>query len=244
MASHLCYSLCAALILGGCAAAPQPVSPTGKRPPPSADAGVFSPAQLAKTDMDRIADNHRREAFAGLRRLTEKLYRRNPREWKQAGQPSLLAAMAYIFDNRSDWRLAELDGKQGAEALHLAFLPDFRGDRVLAFAVGLGSMMDVAFEGKSEFFILDELDAQKLYNCARNIEIAAWKLNAGRDSQGEPLLLSNEAGPGGNLSFEREFGKLIGNLDLLSNIVADKANRSVVHMIQGLTTAIFLPVGR
>jgi hypothetical protein len=60
---------------------------------------------------------------------------------------------------------------------------------------------------------------------------------------GELWLLSNEgAGPVKNLSFEREFGKIIGNLDLISKIIADKTHRIVAKVFQNLATAIFLPV--
>jgi hypothetical protein len=45
-----------------------------------------------------------------------------------------------------------------------------------------------------------------------------------------------------NLSSEREFGKIIGSLDVLSKIMADKTNRTVVKIIQNLATTIFLPV--
>ncbi|MDD5297825.1 MAG: hypothetical protein PHU46_13015 [Rhodocyclaceae bacterium] len=235
---HRLSCLAACLFLAACAGGGgQKVA--GRQMPETAP---FSPEQLAKTDIDRVADAHRKEAFASLRLLTEKLYRRNPREWKQAGRPSLDDALARIFDDPRDWRFPELEDKRGADALHLAFLEDFRGDRVLALSVGLGSMLDTAFNGKAAFFILDDLDAQKLYNCARNVEIAAWKLNHDRDALGAPILLANEGGAGGNLSFEREFGKLIGNLDLLSGIVADKSNRSVVRIVQGLATAVFLPL--
>ena len=55
--------------------------------------------------------------------------------------------------------------------------------------------------------------------------------------------MSNEgAGSAPNLSFEREFGKIIGSLDVLSKIVADKSNRTVVKIIQNLATAVFLPI--
>ena len=45
-----------------------------------------------------------------------------------------------------------------------------------------------------------------------------------------------------NLSFEREFGKMIGSLDVLSKIVADKTDRHVVKMVQSIATAVFLPI--
>ena len=45
-----------------------------------------------------------------------------------------------------------------------------------------------------------------------------------------------------NLSFEREFGKVIGLLDFLSKVVADKHGRAVTRLTQSIATAAFLPV--
>lgn len=221
----LLLSLAAVLVLGACAAS-----------------GVLEPGQLAKTDVDRVADAHRREVFASLRLIAEKLYRRNPREWKKGGQPSMEAALARVFQASPPWRLPELGERHGTEAVLLALREDYRGDRVAAFVAGLGGMLHDAFNGKTEFFVMDDLDPQRLYNAARNLEIAAWKLAQARGADGAPLLLSNEIAPVQNLSFERQFGKMIGNLDLLSRIVADKLNRAVVRTIQSLATAVFLPL--
>ena len=58
---------------------------------------------------------------------------------------------------------------------------------------GLGSMIQAAFNDKTELFLLDDLDPQRLYNAARNVEIAVWKLSNARDPRGELYLLSNEA---------------------------------------------------
>lgn len=204
--------------------------------------GRLAPGQLVKTDIDRVVEAHRREAFASLKLLAEKLYRRNPAEWRKGGQPSMETAMAQLFDPQQAWRLPPLAGKRGVDAIVVGLTADYRGDRVMAFVGGMGGMLHAAFNEKTEFFLLDDLDPQTLYNCARNFEIAAWKLANARDAAGNPLLLSNEMHGQHNLSFEREFGKLIGNLDLLSRLVADKANRSVVKVIQSVATAVFLPV--
>ena len=53
-------------------------------------------------------------------------------------------------------------------------------------------MVFISYNGKTELYLTDVLDPQKLYNSARNIEIAAWKLAHAHDARGEPLLLSNE----------------------------------------------------
>ena len=61
---------------------------------------------------------------------------------------------------------------------------------------------------------------------------------------GEPLLLSNGSDGNGvaNLSFEREFGKLIGNQDTLAKIVEDKSNRAIRFGVVNLTSMVFLPI--
>jgi hypothetical protein len=201
----------------------------------------FDPAQLAKTDLDRVADVHRREVFASLHLLAEKLYRRNPREWRKSAG-NMEAAVGRIFEPRYAWRLPEFEGKWGTELVLAGLRDDYAGDRVAAFIGGLGGMLNVAFEDKTEFFVIDDLDPQKLYNSARNIEVAAWKLGQARGADGRPLLLANEMAPDYNLSFEREFGKMIGNLDTLSTLVADKTHRGIAKAIQSVASFVFLPV--
>jgi hypothetical protein len=210
---------------------------------------VSGPKQFAKTDIDRIADLHRREVNASVRRLAEKLYRRNPREWRKGGHATLEVAVAQLADPTLAGHSPVPDGQRGTALLLVGLRDDYPHDRVAAFVGGLANMLHDAFEGKLEFFVLDELDAQKLYNAARNLEIAAWKLANARRSQpegdipaGAPILFSNEMSPVQNLSFEREFGRLIGNLDLLTQTVADKTNRTVVKIVQNIAAAVFLPI--
>src|SRR2546430_17553409 len=89
-------------------------------------------------------------------------------------------------------------------------------------------MIFLAYNEKTQFYLIDSFDPQKLYNSARNIEIAAWKLANARDARGEPLLLSNEiAGDARNLSFEREFGKMIAYQDVMAQIAAQRTNRII-----------------
>ena len=198
---------------------------------------------LAKTEVDRIADTVRSEAQEGLMSIADKLYRRNPREWKKAGVASREAALARL-KNRNVRSLPELGGLREGPAAALAFTESYEGDRVAALMFGLLTMNDAAFEHKNEFYILDGLNEQKLYNCARNMEIAVWKLGSDRNAAGEPYLLSNEIGPAGrNLSFEREFGRQIALLDLMATIVADRNGRGISRVGQSAVSTIFLPVG-
>ena len=231
------------LLLGGCAQSGAQFGSTGRAVGESV--GNFDPKQIGKSDVDRVADLHRREVFASVRVLAEKLYRRNPREWRKGGHASVEAALDRLLDPRTAWRLPESAGRSGTDAILLALRADFEGDRVAVFIAGMGGMLNAAFDEKTEFFMLDDLDPQKLYNSARNLEIAAWKLANARDAAGALLLLSNEmaqATQAANLSFEREFGKMIGNLDLLSRLIADKGNRTIARVAQSVATAVFLPV--
>lgn len=230
---------CIVLLLAGCAQTTDTARTVGSSAP------TFDPKQIAKSDIDRVADAHRRAIFVSVRVLAEKLYRRNPREWKKGGHASVEIALDRLLDPRTGWRLPAAGGRRGTDAILLALQVDFEGDRVAVFIAGMGGMLNSAFEEKTEFFMFDDLNAQKLYNSARNLEIAAWKLSNARDANGALLLVSNETAQGtqpANLSFEREFGKMIGNLDILSVLLAEKGHRIIARVVQNLATAVFLPV--
>jgi len=94
-----------------------------------------------------------------------------------------------------------------------------------------------------EFFILDKLDQQKLYNSARNIEIFSWRLRTDKDENGELLLLSTHIdGENTNLSFERLVSKLISIQDMMALIAADGDLRAINGVTQGVAKMIFLPI--
>lgn len=202
----------------------------------------FFHEQFMKTDLDHFAEVSQRRLFLSLRQLAEKLYRRNPREWRKGGAATLEDAMARIFDTRHSWNLEALGGKRDIEALSLAFDPDFRGDRVMAFSVGMASMVQTAYGNHVGFYIVNDLSPQGFYNAARNVEIAAWKLATNRDERGKLLLLSNEMGEVQNLSFEREIGRIVGILETMTDIIEIKTERLVVRIVQGMATAVFLPI--
>lgn len=165
---------------------------------------------------------------------------------EKSGQPGIDAALKRLFAGRVDF--PELEGRREGAAVLYAFNASYQGDRVLAVMAGLLGMTYAAFEDKDDFYMLDSLDEQKLYNCARNVEIAIWKLSFTKmfNSEGinEAVLLSNELDPNSpNLSFEREFGRIIGLLDFLSRIVADKNGRTITRFTQSVATAVFFPIG-
>ncbi|MGE5470646.1 MAG: hypothetical protein ACM3X0_07625 [Bacteroidota bacterium] len=197
---------------------------------------------LAKTEIDRVADTSRAEVMAGLMLIADKLYRRNPKEWKKAGVASREAALERL--NMRHYRsLPELSGAREGQAASLAFSESYGGDRVAALMFGLLTMVDAAYEHKEEFYILDGLNEAKLYNSARNMDVAIWKLGHDRMASGEPFLLSNELDPNNrNISFEREFGRVMGLLDFTAKLVADRNGRNFSRLTQTVVGTIFLPV--
>jgi len=203
---------------------------------------TVNPKYLLKSEVDRIADTNRAEVVSGLLLIADKLYKRNPKEWKKGGAVSREAAVARLRQRQhGSW--AEFSGLHEGAIASLAFTEMYTGDRVTALIYGLLSMVDAAFEHKDEFYILDSLNEMKLYNCARNMDVAIWKLGHDRTATGELFLLSNELDPANrNLSFEREFGRVMGLLDFLAKVVADRNGRTFSRLSQSVASAIFLPV--
>ena len=196
---------------------------------------------LAKTDVDMMADTSLREMNRLIDDLLVKLYKRNPRELDKAQGMSIGQRQNQIFDTPGRLVFKELNSQQGTDAMNLAFRPDYNGDRVFALMVGLMGMVRSAYNWQDEQFMFDSLDAQKLFNAARNIEVMAWRLSASRDAQGKLLLLSNsQPGEEENLSYERLFGKMIAIQDMMAFVIADKWNRGINHAV---VNVMFLPMG-
>tara|TARA_B110000971_G_scaffold185102_1_gene193120 strand:- start:1872 stop:2588 length:717 start_codon:yes stop_codon:yes gene_type:complete len=201
-------------------------------------------SQLAKSDFDRMADMELRSNTTSLRTLMIKLYKRNPRELAKNDKASAEHMAKWVFENaqQHQWQFSAIDNKQDTTAIFLTFDADYQGDRVLSFIVGLQTMIAKAHNNKTEFYMTNSLDPQKIYNVARNIEITAWKLSNSRDENGNLYLLTNEINvTDRNLSFEREFGKMIGRTDFYAIALAEKSQRLLSRIIQGLATAVFLP---
>lgn len=200
--------------------------------------------QLAKNDFDRMADVELEENTQSLQNLMTKLYKRNPRELAKSTTDSADKMVAWVFDGelQHHWKFKEIDNKQGTDAIFLAFDANYQGDRVLPFIVGIQTMLLKAHGDKKSFYLTDSIDPQRIYNVARNIEIAAWKLSTARDANGNLYLLSNElSDKDRNLSFEREFGKMIGRTDLYAIALAEKSQRLISRIAQSIATMAFLP---
>ena len=205
----------------------------------------FKVQNLAKGDIDFVADGHYRETQKLLMELTTKLYRRNPSELLKNPQMSIELRSQALFSRNGPLIFAELDFEQGTDALDLALDQNFRGDRVLALMAGLNGMIRHAFEYRAESFMFDQLDEQKLYQSARNIEVLMWRLKR-TQQKGEnprPLILTNSLpGEPSNLSFERLFGKLIALQDMMAVIVSQQNNRLINKVTQNMASMVFFPL--
>jgi hypothetical protein len=199
-----------------------------------------------QSDGNRVTQITMHANEASLLLLADKLYRRNPREWRKtaATREAALAQVAASVRESVPW--PPLNGQRDVAALSLALAPDFQGDRVAAFIIACTDTIVTAHGGKHDFYYLDGVDPQHIYNAARDMEIAVWLLASRRDAKDQPLLLANEIGPQErNLSFEREFGKIIARLDLLAVYADERYRRAGIDFAQGVVMApvlAFLPV--
>ena len=232
----------ATLALGACSVFTPTPAPHGE-----VKTAPTQSTELGQSDVNRLATLGMRDNLESLTRLMDKLYRRNPAEWRKTsavGREDAMAQVRAAIDKREPW--PTLQGKRDVAAMALALSPDFRGDRVAALIYATADMLVTAHGGKTEFYLIDGLDAQHLYNAARHMEIAAWMLANRRNTLGQPLLLADEITPQvRNLSFEREFGKVIARLDLLAELVTEKYRRAAISYVQNLVGGSllqFLPV--
>jgi hypothetical protein len=202
-----------------------------------------SGTQLGKTDFDRMADHEIRENIQSLRSLMIKLYKRNPSELKKSTSEDAEKMVNWVFNGNHNWNFEAINNAQGTDAIYLTFNEDYKGDRVLPFIVGIYTMLIKAHGGKKEFYLFDSIDPQLLYNASRNVEIAAWKLSNTKDTSGNLFLLANEINQKeNNLSFEREFGKIIGRTDFVAFTLSEKMERSITRIIQNLATGLLIPI--
>ena len=227
----VCLSATTALL--GCSSVPAPHGEVAGE--------AFRVDELLQTDSNRITGLAMRDNLHSLWVLLDKLYQRNPNEWKKtaASRAAAVAQVRTAVLQRQPW--APLAGLRDVEGLSLALQSGFQGDRAAAFVYAAADTLVQAHGDKLTFTIVDGVDPQRLFNAARNMEIASWILNTRKNSMGQPLLLANHLSEHErNLSFEREMGKIIGRLDLLASFSTERYRRSVIGYGQGLVAGPFL----
>jgi len=212
----------------------------------------FKLQDLAKTDTDMVVEAHYKQSQHLLRELAVKLYKRNPKEWRKSGL-SLEKLTSQLFDepvfgspasNDKEYEVYQkLNGVQGVAAIEAALSPVYQGDRVFALVAGLNYMIRQSYDFQAEFYVFSEIDEQKLYLSARNLEATVWRLSQRRGTKNQPLLLTNSLpGETANLSYERLFGKLIAVQDMLAIVMAQKNKRVINKVAQNIATMAFFPL--
>jgi hypothetical protein len=197
---------------------------------------------LAKSDVDMVADEFIDETRHLVSELTLKLYKRNPSELAKNPGMSAQRRLSQITNEPGPLAFRELAYQQEVAALEMVFDPAYKGDRVFALAVGLGGMLRYAYGYNSEVFIFDSLDPDRLLASARNVEVLLWRLKNTRRADGAPYLISSEyRGVTDNLSFERLFGKLIILQEMMARIAGDASHRRVNKAVH-TASSVFLPL--
>ncbi len=224
-------------LLAACAAIEPPPAPRGE-----VQGEPASAREWIQSDVNRLVTLEMRDNLDSLFRLMDKLYKRNPAQLAKSGAENREAAITAVRDvvvARESW--PALGDRRDIAALSHALDPAFDGDRVAAFIYACADMLVTAHGGKTQFHLLDGISPQYLFNAARNMEVAAWVLGSRKSASGDPLLLADEINDDvRNLSFEREFGKIIGRLDLLAVFGTEKYRRAAIGYVQNLAGGTFL----
>lgn len=199
--------------------------------------------QLGKGGVNQVTDLQRQSVDELIYELTEKLYKRNPRELRKQPQATIESKISELRAQVINGQPLLINGAEDIAVLDDSFDPAFNGDRVYQLMAGLLSMVHKSYGYRTDFYLMDKLDQQKLYNSARNIEVLAWRLRNTRDANGEPLLLSTQlSGPVVNLSYERLYGKLIALQDMAALVAANGNTRLINSVAQGIVRVVFLPI--
>jgi len=197
-----------------------------------------------KSDMDEVIEFHQRAALQSLQELMVKLYHRNPVGRHDAKLRTIEASVNLTFSRSNDAYYPQWESVKATDIVRIALDESYQGrDRILPLIVGLRKMIMASYDNHTEFFYLTSIDAQKLYNSARNIEIAAWMLAENRDVHGRLLLLSDSLDhENRNLSFQRLIGQMIATQDNLATIMAHKSGRLVKNVVVTAASMVFLPI--
>lgn len=200
--------------------------------------------RLAKSDVDEVIEIHQHAVMADLQQLMVKLYKRNPglrhdRELRSIEDSVKLAFAQPVAYNYPHWPVV----KKPTDIVFMALDENFQGDRIQAFILGLRKMLMAAYDNHHEFYYFTSIDQQKLYNSARNIEIAAWLLAEKRDKRGKLLILSDSLEhEQRNLSYQRLIGEMIATQDNLAKVISQKSGRLIKSVVINAASMVFLPI--
>ncbi len=204
----------------------------------------FDVKSIAKSELDMVIDVHLKQTNQYALDLMKKLYKRNPKQLLKAPPGTTIEKrIEQLFSFPRRVQFNELGKHYANSALLNAFDHQFKGDRVFSFMAGVSGILHSSYNFQSEFFMFDSISEQRIYNSARNLEIADWMLNSKVDTQNTLYIVSNSYSPQVvNLSFARLFGKLITGQDILADIIANRNNRNINKVLHGFASTTLLPL--
>ena len=204
--------------------------------------GGYQLKNLAKSDIDLVADQFIDKTRSDVRELVIMLYTRNPDQLAKIPGMTIEGRLAQLKVHIYKLQFAELEYKQDIDAMNLAFDPSYQGDRVFALIVGLGSMLRQAYAYQPEMFLTDQLEAEVLLTSAQNVEMLWWKLKNVRKPNGQHYIITYEdRGVVDNLRFERLFGEIVVLQEMMAGIVGDSGNRAVTGAVHAISK-VFIPL--
>lgn len=179
--------------------------------------------------------------FDSLYLLMFKLYWCNLVEWKKIVVicEEVEKKVKLVIEQCQVW--FELQGKCDIQVMMLVLLLEFKGDWVVVFIDVIVDMIIVVYGNKIEFFLVDGFDVQYFYNVVCNVEIVVWIFFSCKNVNGVFLLLFDEIGSEVcNLSFEWEFGKIVGCFDLMVEFMIECYCCVGISYVQNLLGGLFL----
>lgn len=108
--------------------------------------------EWGQSDVNRMATLSMRANLQSLYVLMDKLYRRNPQEWRKGCFDNREAAMKAVreaIENQQPW--PELLDQRDIAGMSMALAPEFAGDRVAAFTWATADMLITAYGGRTTF---------------------------------------------------------------------------------------------
>jgi hypothetical protein len=201
-------------------------------------------SRLGKGDIDEVVELHQKHVLQQLKTLMIKLYKRNPTHRHDKLQRDIEQSVELVFKYPDMYYFPQWQEKTSTDLVRLSLSDEFQGkDRVLPFIVGLRTMLMASYDNRTEFYLFTKVDEQKLYNSARNIEIAAWLLADRRDKDGDLYILSDSlAAETRNLSYQRLIGQMIATQENLAYIIAQKTGRLIKTVVVKTASMMFLPI--
>lgn len=234
MSLRNCFALLLCLILFGCTQAK----------PVTSDPVNTGISRVGKSDIDEVIELHQHAVIRDLKQLMLKLYHRNPRGRHDKDYRSIEESVNLVFSRPHDQDFPHWQTTKPTDVIRIALDETYQGnDRVLPFIWGLRKMIMASYDNHTEFFYLTSIDQQKLYNSARNIEIAAWLLAESHNVNNKLLILSDSlVSEQRNLSYQRLIGRMIATQDNLAEIIAHKEGRIIKTVVVRAASMMFLPI--